>query len=657
MKYIARELLALRTEDLWNLPDGPMDLVFDDGVLKTTTRKTIFSAYLWEFHRLYPNTPLLKERHHIGDRRLGADTHLRILGAGLFDAYDASGEKLDMGHLTRLAYEVTNKLYNDFTYKLEAYVTSLNILDFIEVMDHPAIFEANSNIKPYEASISHTHGEIERVLMDPAELKGNPISRIVKTDPKTIGQVMQCVGPRGTLTDIDSTIFRQPVLVGYAEGLRSLYDSMVESRSAAKALMYTKDPVAESEYFNRKMQLLAATVKRVRGLGPMRDPNTGALVKDPVKKDCGSKSYRTFKVRSGDLAALAGKYYLTEGGGLDTVKLTDRHLIGKNINMRSVFDCRINDREGVCATCFGDLSLSIPAFTNIGHQCSTKLCEMVSQAVLSTKHLDRSSSVDELPLSDFERKYIRLGSDPNAIGLSTRLAGKHIKLIVKGEEAKNLSDIVYAKAVTDLPVGRVTELSEVEIETTHKGQLDKAIIPISIGSRLSSFNHRMLEYIKQHGWELTETGDYIIDLKDWNHDDMIFELALKHINMVDFMKSIEHMIKAGIKGKAIKTLKDFDDPWSALLELYTLVSSKLTVNISHLEIIVLSTMIVSAKEYNYNIPLPGEEFEFGPYADNIAFRSMSAQFAFEKQMPALYDVKSYIVRDRPSHPLDAMVAD
>lgn len=656
IQYQARELLKLTPDELWSLPDGPMIVVFDDGPLETTARKTIFSVYLQEYHRLYPKTPLLKDRHHVGNERLSTRTHLRILGDGMWDAYDAYEGKLDIDELCRVAYETTNRLYNDFTYRLESSVVSVNILDFIEVLDHPTVAEANSSVKPYEASITQTHKTIETVLMDPKELRTNPISKAAKSGLVDMGQILQCVGPRGTPTEIDSTIFRQPILVGFVEGMRKLYDSMIESRSAAKALMFTKDPVAESEYFNRKMQLLASTVRRLYGVATVADAVTGAVLNTEALRDCGSKVYRTLRIQSRDLTKMAGKFYLTEDGSLAAIKETDRQLIGKTVQVRSIFDCLNQDREGFCSTCFGELALSIPGITNIGHLCATVLCEMVSQAVLSTKHLDRSSSVDELPIDDFAKRYIRLGSDPNTIGLASNLKGKHIKLILKSDEAKNLSDIAYAKAVKDLPVGRVTEISEVKIVIVGKDKEEEVVVPVSIGSRYSSLNHRMLEYVKIRGWEITETGDYVIDLKEWDHDHVIFELALKHINMVDFMKSIEYTIKAAHAGKTQKTLKDFDDPWAALMELYELVSSKLRVNIAHLEVIIKSTMVVSIEDLDYNIPLAGESFEFGPYEDNIAMRSMSAQFAYQRQMPAIYDVKSYIATDRPPHPLDAMLA-
>lgn len=657
-KYSARDIMVMSPEQLWALPDTKHMLIFDDGdAITTTARRTIFSAYLWEFHRLYPQTKLLS-KHHIQDARLGSRTHLDILGNCMWDAYDAYDSNLDIAELTRIAYEVTNRLYNDFTYNLEAYVSSVSILDFIEVMDHPEIKKANDSVKPTESSINQTYDIIETVLKDPKALVRNPIADAAKSGLVSMGQVLQCVGPRGYVTDIDSTIFRRPIMVGYVEGFSKLYDSLIESRSAAKATSFSRDHVSDAEYFNRKMQLLAETFRRVHGVAEVADGMLMNISKDPSKKDCGSKAYRSIRLRSSDLRMLAGKYHLTTEGELRPIRESDRHLVGKMVKVRSVFDCRLDDREGVCATCFGELASSIPGITNVGHLCATQLCEMVSQSVLSTKHLDHSSTVDELPLTDYERNYLRLGADPNHIGLAASLKGKDIHLVISSSEAENLSDIQHTEDVRELSLARISELTDIVlIFNKGKKNEDRVPLPVSIGSRKSSMNHKLLEYIKLRGWSLTGEGDYVIDLKDWSQEDTLFELALRHINMLDFMDSIEHMVKSTGRNSKMKTLRDFDDPWTALLDLYELVSSKLSVNVVHLELIILSTMIVSSEEYNYNIPLPGEPFEFGAYEQIMSMRSIVPRLAYKRQEPDLYNPRSYIFTNRPSHLLDTIFSE
>src|SRR5690606_21781358 len=137
---------------------------------------------------------------------------------------------------------------NDLSYRCEAYVTSLDILDMIEVHEHPKVKLANSTVAPLQASIDKTYKVIQNVLRDPKELAHNAVAKIMKSGNANIGQINQCLGPRGFLTDIDGNIFKEPILVSYLKGLHSLHDSMIDSRLAAKSLTFSKKPLQQAEF-------------------------------------------------------------------------------------------------------------------------------------------------------------------------------------------------------------------------------------------------------------------------------------------------------------------------------------------------------------------------------------------------------------------------
>ena len=62
----------------------------------------------------------------------------------MFDCYETYNKKIDMEVLTKIVYETLNKIYNDFTYKLEAYVSTISIFDFIEVVENEEIKRSKS---------------------------------------------------------------------------------------------------------------------------------------------------------------------------------------------------------------------------------------------------------------------------------------------------------------------------------------------------------------------------------------------------------------------------------------------------------------------------------------------------------------------------------
>lgn len=633
--YNARELAAMDKNQLWKIPDGSMKVVFDDGVLETTSRATIFSAYMWGIHVKWPKTPCTIS-HHLGDQKVGSDTHINLLGKVMWDCYDAYKGKVDIEELCKFVYQATNLIYNDFTYRLESYVRSLSVLDYIDVIHHPVIKAANESVKPTRQSIDKTKRIIREVLKDPKELRNNALGSAVRNGLIKIDQVLQCVGPRGYVTDVDSNFFPNPVLTGYAHGIRSLHDSMIESRSAAKSLTFVEEPLQKTEYFNRRLQLLASTFKHI------------------VPGDCGNDRYMPWLLTAADLVALAGKNYL-EGNVLKRLKDTDRHLIGEVIQLRTIFHCLNPDPEGVCTACFGDLALSIPRNTNVGHVSATALCEQASQAVLSVKHIDSGSDVDSIQLSEHDQRFIRVGADNNTIQLADRLEDKRVILTVSAKEASHISDISYVEDIKTLQVSFISDITQIVLTTIADDKEEKVVLPIAIGSRHGSMSHELLEYLKVNGWDLTSSGDYNIDLSKWNIELPLFVLPLKHTNMLNHMKAIETFLKATRAGKGPKTLKDFETPEAALTDLYVLVSSHLNVNIAHLEVLIKATMIRSWLMKDYRLPHEGNSVEFGAFDYTMRMRSLSAAMAFEKHKKTLNDPATYLVKTRSDHILDPML--
>lgn len=687
---LARTLLNYSVEELWSILTGNFTLRFDNGEeLDTNYRETLYSTYAWEFHRRYPLTPLLKEHHLAGvlrGDRLGSDTHLQLLGNVMWAVYDhytngnfplhtspiihrrASGVGITQpglaqvseiefrDHLAELVYRTSNQMYNDLSYRLSEYVVSLDITDFIEVLKHPrvrevndSIYERHNNAKTAPAkqmTLEDTYNVIKDVLQSGKDLPSNPISLAARSKLVNMNQVLQCVGPRGYLTDTDSHLFRYPVLRGYAQGLRLFHDSLIESRSAGKALLFSKTPLQQAEYFSRRLQLMSEVVQHLH------------------PGDCGTTQYLHWKVRPqiiengqlvhpGDLKQLVGKKYMSEEGVLKTIRASDRHLVGKTLKIRSVTHCAHPDPYGVCATCFGELSLSVPAGTNLGQMCCTSLAQKSSQNVLSVKHLDGSSMVESAQVAIENRQYLRVGADDNSYMLAEDLKGKNVKLVVSAERASNLTDVMEVADVASLNPTRVSELAEITILIEDGVEPVMIGIDVTQGRRLASMTMPLLKYIRANGWSWDERGNYTIDMEKWDWSEPILSLPLRHFNMSDHSQNIASMLES-----SVDRMQERDtnvSPDAVLVELFDLVNQKLNVNLAVLDVVLYSTMIVSAENGNYELPKPWTTRSLGVYKLTMAYRSLAAAMAYENHREVIVSPLSYIYTNRPSHPMDGLV--
>lgn len=652
-KYQARQLCQLSYDEIWKLPDQVENLVeFEDSItLPMSTREIIFSYYMWWPHREWPKTPMLSD-HALTDN-LTSSTILRLVERSGFSAYDAMQGAVDAEYLGLRIKQELNRLYNDLTYRLEAYVTGLDALDFVDVMRHPEIKAANDLIqsrdltKPgvlanMEIYIDETHNAIMKVLLNDKSLKGNRLSEVVKADIVSPGQVLQCVGPRGYPSDIDSHIFKYPILRGFGHGIYQLHDHLIESRSAAKALFFTKDPLQTTEYFNREMQLNTATLKTLY-----------------YNEDCGSEEYVPWTITKKNLKIVAGLWYRdSETETLKLVTRTRTDLIGRTVLLRSALTCKHHDPYGICGKCYGELQLAVPRGTNIGHVSVTELCAMVSQNVLSTKHLDRTASIGEISLKPYERQFIRLHEGQLQLAISKVLEGAKVSIIVNKEDVANLADLNIVDDIRKLSISKISAMDEVSFSVVDEdGDVSISPVPVNMGSRKASFTAEFLTYVRKVGYNIEGDRSISVSLDGWDFSQPVWILPRKHANMLDFLNEIKSNIKASGKnrGKEQLDLTETIVLAEALSDLYDLVSQKFQINLTHLATILRSTMIRSKRENDYRMPLPGGSRELGTYRDIITMRSLSALAAYQEQFKTFYDPRSYTVKDRPPHPFDDIV--
>ena len=546
IRISAEKLLPYTSEQLWDKLEGEFTIVFRDGEAATNHREVIYASYVWELFRRYPKTALLK-KHFVSsickNGELSSNGHLLLLNNVFWDIYDTySCEYIDrrtlLDELSLLVYQITNKMYNDLSIRLEPYVVSLDITDFIQITKHPVIEQATLKAEPSEAGIMGVYDLIKKQIYEAPEFKFNPLAIAIRIGIARMGQTLQCLGPRGFVTDVDSEIFPTPVMSGYVSGIRSLYGSMIESRSASKSLMNTVKPLQDSEYFSRRQQLVCMNIKNLHMC------------------DCGSTNYLhwhvrevryegTTKVSDGDLATIVGKYYLDETTNtLKIVRATDTHLINTTIKLRSITaGCNHPDPNGVCEVCFGELALALPINTNLGHSVCVTMTAVLAQLILSTKHYDSSSTVEGIVLKPVEKKYLSADLNGNCYYLNDKLKGKKVKLYVNVESAKGLPDIRIFKDLSQFNLERMSQFDTVMISVEdNKGIIETTSLNVMVNGRKSSLTTGMLMHIKATGYPIIKDardGKFEFDMTGWDYSQPIFVLPMRHLNMSSHQSKFE----------------------------------------------------------------------------------------------------------------------
>lgn len=651
--YKARDLLNMPYEQLWALPSEWHVIEFDDGQkILARDRITKLSVLNWYPLKAYPDVPILKE-YHIGSKRVTAKSLVTYLNRVIWGIHDYTHEEADPEHLAKLAIEAVNWLYNESTVQLSPYVATLSMFDIAEVYNHPIIREANENVEESTYGIEQVaYKKIGDVFNDHTQFVGNSIIEGYRSGTQKLEQLLQAFGPRGYPTDINSDIFAHPVTVGYVDGIWDLYGSMIESRSGTKALLYNKELLRVTEYFNRKSQLIAQYVQRLH------------------KGDCGTPHYLDFPVLKNTLKALRGKYYLKEDGTEDWLRGDETHLVGKVIKMRSVLGCIHPDPSGVCSRCYGRLSFSIMRGTNIGQVSAVSMGDKITSSVLSTKHTDATSAVEQFQITGAVARYLRNGTQSETLYLKKDLADQGYRLVIKSSEASSLADVLMLKDLSAYPAESASELTHIGLIRTVEGEDMGDILPVSLYNRKASLSTEMLRHVQRVGWQPDNRDNIVIDLAGFNVDEPFLTLPYKHVNMYEFMKRVQSFLHSGDNGDGSKLssdkvgftsktyLKNYKDPIDALAAFVSLINEKIKLNVVHCEVLVYAMMIVSAQAKDYRLPVPGITGQFEKYNKLMDNRSLSSKLAFEKQHEPLNNPGSFLYTDRNDHPYDtAFIAE
>lgn len=655
-RYVMREMIHLTPQALYrDLPkSGEVELVFDDGVVMTHTNAMIIGTYPYFPLTKFPHVSLSKA-FYLGDRHPSGGVINDLLNGVIWHIHQEESEKTDPEYLSKLAIVAVNRLFNDLTTFAAEHYLSMSAFDLLEIADHPDVVNAMAEVEPTDFSISKkVYPVINKVLTDPTILPLNALKMATLSGTVKKNQLLQVFGPMGFRTDLSGKLFPRPIVNSLVEGVSDLAGALMESRTGTIALLNNKDLLRETEYFNRQTQLIAQYVKNLHHF-----------------TDCGTEIRIPFEVTEKTLPVLEGKYYTTPDGGEDYVRLTDTHLIGTSIPLRSIGGCRHTDNQGVCGKCYGRMQYSVPYKTNVGNVSAVTLGNKVTSAILGTKHHVASSKVEPFRLGPIEMKYMQYGkgeqSETLFLSLPMRKV-KHLYLTVSNEEVKNLANIRNVSSLEDFPTEYISSLTRAAFQYIDKdGLMVGDIVDTAIYNRQASFSIELLAYLREVKWDIDEDENIRIDLSNFPRDQPILTLPYKDISMFDVMDRIKSFYQSGseVKNKKLAGLRrnrakekiyltNYHQFEEALTVFNLMLNEKMHINLVHVEILLYAMMVRRANQ-DYRLPKPAIHGQFDKYNTIMRRRSLSASLLYEQVARNFSSIDVMSRSPRIDHPYDFLV--
>lgn len=648
--YQIRDALRLLNEDSV-MPDKSWFKVrFDDGVeVVTNNRKLMYTNFFFEFHRQYPLLPMLSRHcieHVLKGKLLNTSTNqelLSILSEDTCNTYNIVDAK-SMANLMRLCLSINNKIYNVVSTKARANIFSINIFDMLELIHHPVMETIYADVCNRKITIKQSYALTTKFLLTDKSVAKNNAVIAVRAKMLNMNQVMQCIMVRGYTTEVDGQIMANPVMTNFTRGLHTVHAFVAESRSAAKNYYFSEDPIQKAEYFARRLQLLTMSVERVHhGVDCGSTKYVDWLVNPPTYDENKELTY------PGDLLFMVGIFYWDEASqSLKKIKLTDTHLNGTTIKMRSALTCNHADKHGICHVCFGDLAKNIPEHANLGHICSCVMTKQTTQNVLSTKHLDATAVAVAVVISMVGKIYFQEPDMHQNIKFKKCFAKAGLFLIVDKDEARGLTEITHMENLNKVNISRLSMIDTVEIRREIKGVTTVDRVKVAQTSRFAHFTRDFLQFVKNNHYELDSNGNYVFDLTNWNFKQGVFQFVKKEQNFSQHSQQVASIIESRME--ELTDRNNPESPVKTLRELFNIANSKLRVHLSCLQVIIYACMTPNKNSYDMARGAPAPVM--GVHGQLILNRSLSAQYVYEDLGKAVSDPSSFTYEGRPDHVLD-----
>jgi hypothetical protein len=630
----AREVMWLTKHQIWNIPEGVYKVEFDDGIVPMTNRQIILSWYYWELYRVF-NVKCNSFKGAIHSYYT-ASSH-RDLGKMIWLIYDQMKNPNPnvVWDMSEVFYDIHAQIYNITCDELSEYVTTGSLHDFMDILKHPLVqkskeeyrktiaIEGVSEMMISEAILNCYKATDEVLYKNPELMADNGIKKLCLSGLVSKGQMRQMIGPRGMVHDVTGKVFKFPIDTGYVEGMNTIYDSAVESRSASRAALMNQVPLQESEYFNRGIQMAAA------------------VTSDWEYIEGGCTGYATvgWLVEEYDTWLLKGKYHMV--GNVPTLLTGDiKDHVGKIIQLRSIMGCGHPDAQKVCQICLGWSSRIIPPGSNVGYTLGIPTNSKVSQDMLSTKHLDGSSSTKVLELDRTALKWFQYrNKKTNELYLTDAACKQTIIIRIETAFVKHLPQILHA-SIDDLNPATISTIPELGISFVDNEGLVLGMpdmIHLSVAGTGVHLTKQVLKHLKQKKWGSSK-GYIEIKLTNWNPAHPIFLIPQKGDDVWTFFNALRRFILA--EGKNGSKITDYKTTSAALSELVSILRERFKpgqreFNIVQCEAILRGLMVIDQHQDKYDLPRPNDTFQFMGLKKVLSVRSLSAMLLWQGQFDSM----------------------
>ena len=503
-----------------------------------------------------------------------------------------------------------DKLSNYTQRFLGNYMPSIDALALAQILHHPAIkaivdrpIPTQMGTKVAETALKNAANQIVKEL-GTIHGKDNCLYPYMRAKTLKSNQIPQFLHAYGTRSDIDDTMMRHVVTHSSFEGLKNVFDYAVEYLSAKKSIYFSHDVIKDSQYFARQLRLVCSSLVKV------------------YPGSCGSPGWMMFTIPQEYSKNYIDRTIIDGEQRIHLDKSNIAKYVGRPIKLVTQFACR--HKDGMCEHCAGygrdRLIKYLPADMHIGLLAEFMLATMISQQVLSTKHLIIGVTMVYM-LTDVARRYLLTNENSIYWNKDQAKAFPDFYIRVPRKSMQQIADL----NCRSLP--NVESFSSISFIELVKNDAVVEIIDLASGAFVPYFSKDMLRFMKQHIKQIKINQNFIdIPLAGYDPNLPMFNFTSLNDDMRAFVKQVTNFLKDKVS--------NFTSVPIAIENFSRLIYSKPgnVLNSFFLETVLRAQLITDENDFSMPILTDMFNVHFGKMSDVISERTVTGKFAFERMI-------------------------
>lgn len=572
------------------LDRGPEDVTFilEDGEITLPPQLAILNLIFWEplTHFCIPIRLSDVNRVEIMNTEVPAKIHtkiyMKLLKEGIFR--DDARQEIWIN---------INKL-NSFVEKyLPKYCGSISAYSLARTIIQPAVQEildipiaADEMTRTAEIKIKSRNKEFNKLIANRGALPYNVLLNYAEAGVLKSNSMQQNFVMYGCRSDIDITMQQHIIKHSAFGGLRSVEDFATEALSAKMSSYFNSVVIRETQDFARLLKLACLKIGKV------------------YPGDCGA--HRTMKFM---IPTEYRDFFIHCNIVVDGVRteLTEENIdlyLNKEVDLVSPLLC--NHTDGTCEWCAGradgDVLNYLPPNTHIGLYAAALLAALISQNVLSNKHLVTTDSKEYHLIGIAKEFFLKEG---NGLLLSKAVHDRRQKAVLKFplESLGPISDLFHEDAPAPEAFSQIATM-----EVQYHEDADSIELEMQSDGFTPYLSEEFIAFMRAHTKSLiTDEANLIVPLRGWDFSQPIMNYVVLNYNMIKFSKAVSGFFSSNIK--------HYTSIRRAMEDFCKIFYYKGKLNFFYIQVLMKNFLITS--DTDYNTPVIADP-------DHVRFETMHA---------------------------------